>query len=364
MRMVFVVILLFAAVWADTSRAAAPELPALGMIRLDAYGRQIEGVPLAWGSNVVHVLGRDGRLWSIEPGKAKNFQRTAPRFQSYSVSEIRAALLRDLGHAYEVSGTTHYLVAHPRGTGERWAHRFEDLYREFARYFSVRGFAIVEPPFPLIGIVCRDRADFRRFAAGHGTPIGAGVLGLYDLTTNRITVYDIDGPARDGADWRLSASTIVHEATHQIAFNTGIHSRWSPPPLWVIEGLATLFEAPGVHGEKSSMQRIDRVNRERLQDYRAAIAGRHNGRLPAALVASDQFFETSPAAAYAEAWALTFYLVETQPRLFARYLKLTASHPPFADYTARQRVEDFTSVFGDNWELFDAKFGRFMEEIP
>jgi len=338
-------------------------LPATGMIQVDVRGERIEGVPLAWDATVVHLLGRDGRLWSFEPGEVKNYRKTAARFQPYSVSETRANLLRELGHEYEVSGTTHYLVAHPRGQRDKWAARFEDLYRAFIHYFAVRGFKLAEPPFLLIGIVCRNRAEFQRYTAGQGAPAANGVIGQYDLMTNRIVVYDMDARGQGDANWRRNASVVIHEATHQMAFNTGIQSRWCPPPLWVIEGLATLFEAPGVYDSHSTTDRPARVNRDRLRDYRAVLADKHDGRLPADLVASDRAFRVVTAAAYAEAWAMTFYLVETQPRAFARYLTLAASRPAFSDYSAKERLDDFTSVFGSDWRQFDAQFGRFMSEV-
>ncbi len=362
-RPVVTLVFLACFVLADTARPAGSGTPAMGMIQVDLRGRTIEGMPLAWGSGVVHLLGRDGRLWSFDPAEATDYRQTASRFQPYSISELRARLLRELGHDYEVSGTTHYLVAHPRGGRDKWAERFEDLYRQFVRYFSVRGFRLKEPPFPLVGIVCRNRADFERHAAAAGAPAGGGVVGLYDLQSNRIIVYDMDASGDNNENWRRNASTVIHEATHQMAFNTGIHNRYCPPPLWVIEGLATLFEAPGVHDSRSSTQQGARVNRDRLRDYLAMISGKHDGRLPAELTARDRFFRTSPLAAYAEAWAMTFYLVETQPRKFARYLALTASHAPFAPYSASGRLRDFTSVFGNDWRLFDSQFGRFMDTV-
>ena len=148
-----------------------------------------------------------------------------------------------------------------------------------------------------------------------------------------------------------------------MAFNTGIHSRYCPPPIWVIEGLATLFEAQGVYNSRTHTSRADRINRQRLRDYRKLAARNPGNDLPAKLTASDGLFRTHPAAAYAEAWALTFYLVETQPRQFAKYLAKTNARAPFSSYTAAERVADFTSVFGTNWQLLDAKFARFMAGV-
>ncbi|MBN2021637.1 MAG: DUF1570 domain-containing protein [Pirellulales bacterium] len=344
--------------------AAEARSPVQGMIEVTLHGQKVEGMPLAFTESRVHLLGRDGRLWSFDPNEATDFRQTSSVFRPASVSEIRAALLRELGEGFDVTGTTHYMVAHPAGQEDRWARRFEDLYRALVHFFSVRGFRLTEPPFPLIGIVCRNRGDFDRYAARQGGPVSPGVLGYYDLESNRIILYDLGGGKGGKADWRQTAATVIHEATHQTAFNTGIHNRWSPPPVWVAEGLATLFEAPGVYDSRSHTRRTDRINEGRLRDYRTLIAPNASGNLPEALTASDGLFATHPSAAYAEAWAIAFYLVETQPREFARYLALTASHAPFVKYTSQQRLADFAAVFGRDARLFDAKLRRFMAEVP
>ena len=156
---------------------------------------------------------------------------------------------------------------------------------------------------------------------------------------------------------------LIHEATHQTAFNTGIHNRYSPPPDWVSEGLATMFEAPGVYDSPNHSQAADRVNRDRLRDFVKFVAPRHRPEVIALIVASDDLFHVNPAAAYAEAWAFTFFLVETQPRKYAEYLKRTASHRPFHPCTASERTADFAAVFGSDWRMLEARFLRFMAGV-
>ena len=169
-------------------------------------------------------------------------------------------MLRELGSGYEVTGTGHYLVAHPKGQRDKWAQRLEDLYRWFIHYFAVRGFEPATPPYPLVGVVCRDRDEFARHAAAQGSPVTGGVLGYYSPTSNRINLYDMGGKD-DAAHWQKNAGVLIHEATHQTAFNTGIHNRYAAPPKWLAEGLATLFEAPGVYDSHGHPRPADRVNR-------------------------------------------------------------------------------------------------------
>jgi len=93
------------------------------------------------------------------------------------------------------------------------------------------------------------------------------------------------------------------------------------------------------------------------------VAPRHRPEVLASIVASDDLFHVNPAAAYAEAWALSFCLVETEPRKYAQYLKRTASRPAFRKYTAAERTADFTAVFGGDWRMLEARFLRFMAGV-
>jgi Protein of unknown function (DUF1570) len=329
-------------------------------LELELEGRRVEGMPLEWSAGEVQLLGRDGRLLSFTPQQAKHARKSAEGFRSFSQAEVRDALLLELGRDFEVSGTGHYLVAHPRGQREQWSQRFEDMYRSFVHYFSVRGFRATEPEFPMIAIVWRNQQDFFRYARSDGAAIGPGVLGYYSPVSNRVTLFDSSGGTAAGDAWQQDVETIVHEVTHQTAFNTGVHRRFSAAPRWLVEGLGTLFESRGVWNSRQYSQFNDRINAGRLTDFRAFVAaGRPVGHL-AQVVSSDRIFALSPGAAYGEAWALTFYLVETRPRDYSAYLRKTASRPAFGSYSAAERLSDFTAVFGPDLQLLEAQFLRYM----
>jgi hypothetical protein len=333
------------------------------MLELSVRGQRIEGAPVAWSTHEVVLMGRDGRLWEFAPGEARDYRQTSDRFFGYSAAELRSMLLRELGDGFDVTGTGHYLVAHPKGERDLWADRFEDLYRRFVGYFSVRGFRLAEPPFPLVAIVCRDRAEFARYAANHGQPVGQGMLGFFSNQTNRIVLYDVGGGEASSAGWQQNATTVIHEATHQMAFNTGIHSRCTRPPTWVAEGLATMFEGVVRTNAASDGPRESRVNRARLRVFREGVAPSLRPEMLADLVATDRPFRSAPGAAYAEAWALTFYLMETQPVRYAEYLARTAAQSAFRRYSSQQRTADFTAVFGDDWRMLAARLLRFTEDL-
>jgi len=81
------------------------------------------------------------------------------------------------------------------------------------------------------------------------------------------------------------------------------------------------------------------------------------------LIASDRVFSTDPDGAYAESWALSFFLMESMPKKYIEYLGKTAARPTFADYKGPQRLEDFTGVFGPDLTMLDARMQRFISGL-
>jgi hypothetical protein len=334
--------------------------PAQPLLRLKLQGTTVEGLALSWSRDEVALLARDGRLWQFDPREASQVEKPNGAFRPYSVAAMRQQLLAEFGSDFEVSTAGPYLVLHPRGSGAPWARRFEELYRSFWHYFSVRGFTLREPQFPLVAVVLRNREEFYRVAQRDSGDVPLNLAGYYSPQSNRVTMYD--GSSGSGDRWHENARTIVHEATHQTAFNTGIHNRLRPTPRWLAEGLGTLFEAPGVYNARYNPRAEDRINRQQLaawRDYRS----RQTPQAIAELIASDAMFRDDTTSAYALAWALTYYLVETQPRKFAEYLQRVADGPPLRGYPGSQRVEDFVRVFGDNFPLLHAQMVRHLEQV-
>ena len=111
-----------------------------------------------------------------------------------------------------------------------------------------------------------------------------------------------------------------------MAFNTQIHNRLAVPPRWAGEGLALLFDAPGVWNPHQYRLAKDRINPARL----SAVPGVHeraaSRRQPAAVHPEFRAGVCCRAAlAYPEAWALTFFLSETEPAKYLQYLARTAA---------------------------------------
>lgn len=321
-----------------------------------------EGKPLVWSDSQMVVLARDGQLHHFNPRKAKEARKTAPRFTGYSTRDMRSALHEEFGGRYSIDSSKHYLVVHPPGESGAWGDRFEQLYRAFGSYFRVRGFNLDPVEFPLVAVVYHSRDAYFAAARQSGAQVTSNTLGHYDLKTNRVLMYDPTRGAGD-AGWQQAASTVIHEAAHQTAYNVGLHSRTAASPQWLVEGLAMLFEAPGVHNSAKHGDRGDRINRERLGNFTHFQESEPAGRMIPSLVASDQAFRTNAIKAYADAWALTFYLSETRPREYEQYLHTTASRPPLSDYTAGERIADFRAAFGDDLAILESNFLSWMAEL-
>ncbi|MEX0642591.1 MAG: DUF1570 domain-containing protein [Pirellulales bacterium] len=342
-------------VWSGTVGAAD------FMFRARVDGKMLEGKPLSWSADQMLLLGRDGQLYRFNPKKAKESQKTSPRFFGYSPSEMKVQLQKEFGKQFEVTETRHYLVVHSQGERDEWANRFEDLYKRFEHYFRVRGFKLEEPPYPLVAVVFRNEADYRRHAEASGTPVPPRWLGHYSPISNRIFLFD--STTGDAAHWSTNADTIIHEATHQTAYNSGVHRRFSGTPRWVSEGLATMFEARGVWSSQYDNTQADRINRGRHFGFKDLVSNRWKPGMVVNLISSDRMFQSDEADAYALAWAMSFYLCETQPRLYGQYLAKTAERPMFGGYAAAERVADFEDIFGSEWKMFEMKFLRYMAEV-
>jgi len=184
---------------------------------------------------------------------------------------------------------------------------------------------------------------------------GTGVLGYYSMKSNRVVMYDRSGGRVDDKNGQLNAATIIHEVTHQTAFNTGIHNRFAPQPAWVVEGLGTMFEAPGVFDSRNNRSRKRRINRQRLADFKRYAASRSPKDSLTQLISSDRRFESDPIASYAKAWAFSFYLAETKPRKYFQYLARVGSRANFQSYPSRERLKDFTDIFGDEFPMHEAR---------
>ena len=320
------------------------------------------GRPLAWDGKDMMLLRRDGKI-SILPVKSEqDYERVKNGFDPYSKEDIRVRLQKEFGHRYQVSTTQNFVVVHPPGDYNVWAMPFQELYSRFRVYFSSRGFQLDRPEFPMVAVVLNTRGEFDRFLKDYHE-YDSEILGYYSPRSNRIITYDQTGGRSRSKDWFFNADTIIHEATHQSAFNTGVHTRFGPVVRWASEGLAMLFEAPGINNSMYYASQADRINRDRLIQLKSYYKKRKVKGKMAKLVLSNDLFRSEPHVAYAVSWGMTFYLSDSMPAKYHRYLRNDGERNDFSDYTRKQRAEDFASAFGSNFSELEARMERFFDGI-
>jgi hypothetical protein len=155
--------------------------------------------------------------------------------------------------------------------------------------------------------------------------------------------------------------TLVHEATHQLAFNMGLHPRIGENPRWVVEGLAMIFEREMTPQAPRTQAAESRLNEERFEWFTHQARNRYT-KLPE-FVAGDRPFAVATLDAYSQAWALTYYLAEKRPADFADYLQLIRGREPLTPYSAEQRLADFRKSFGDDVAWVEVQWLRFMDGL-
>ncbi|MGI9178582.1 MAG: DUF1570 domain-containing protein [Pirellulales bacterium] len=276
--------------------------------------------------------------------------------------ELGRRILAELPAGFDVHITKHYVVCFNTSRDyARWSGAlFERLHEAFGNFWSRAGVEIDDPPRPLVVVIFADRGSYEAYAARDLGAAADRVVGYYNMLSNRVTTFDLTGtdgvPRPSGRPLGGAAleiltspaaaglvSTLVHEASHQMAFNCGMHRRLAPVPLWVSEGIATYFETPDLENARG-WRGIGTVNRPRLDHFLTA----HRAGDVAALVAADDRFRAADGAldAYATAWALTRHLVETRKPQFIAYLRTQAAKQPLADDSPAQRLRDFEDAFG------------------
>lgn len=300
---------------------------------------------------------RDGRMTKFLMDDVTDCGEIEARFKPFTSLELRDRLQTEFGRNFEVKTTQHYVVAARPGTAERHAALFESLYRQCHRYFVSRGFRMAEPEFPLIAIVFPDQSSFSKYCRSEGRTPPPGLVGFYLATNNRVALFERSASESDMDD------TLIHEATHQVAFNTGIHSRIGQNPLWVVEGLATLFEAEGIRIRQPSDDARQRINPERLKWFNNYQQQRRKAGSLETFLRDDTLFRRAPLDAYSQAWGLTFYLVESRPAEFSRYLKAISARDPMTSYDSDSRLRDFQDAFGKDLEFVETGMLRFLDQL-
>lgn len=305
------------------------------------------GLPIHWGARDAALLESSGRIHVFDSPEILNHQLLEEVFQPQTLQQANLQLQAELGSQFETLVTGPYVIGAPTGESRRWESRFRALLAGYMRYCEVRGWSLRKPDFPLVVIVMPSRTEFELFSSRElgGKEIPGNLAGMYIPRSNRCIVYHI-GYSESTTNWAATEETITHEAIHQLAYNTGLHERLFQNPLWLVEGLATMFEVPALYD--TSLQRssiTDRIHRDKAAELQELL--KEPKLLPDLLhsmVDSDQLYRQQPNLAYALGWAMVFYLAERMPTEFYDYIGRQRTRG-FQEYTAGDRQWDFRTAF-------------------
>ncbi len=301
---------------------------------------------------------RQGLLWPITASQTPVIETLEAPFTAMTVDELTISLQAEFGDGFEVVRTPHYLICTNagHGYGEWCGQLFERLHIGFQKFWKDRLPGLEAPERPLVAIAFATQKEYQAFQVTDAGGLVGAAQGYYSARTNRMVLFDQSSSGaeqnRTAADIQTQAlrnpgniATVIHEAVHQLSFNIGLQTRYADNPVWFSEGLAMYFETPDLEA-RSGWRTIGQINPVRLDRYRS-LAKQRPPEIRSLLATDDRFRDPQLALdAYAEAWALHFFLLRTQKEKYNNYLQMLDTKPPVKWDTPDQRVADFEAAFG------------------
>ena len=300
----------------------------------------------------------DGRIWTIQPDQVIDRKSDDAELVPITADEMEQRMLSEMPSGFNVYRTNDYIIVH--NTTDKYVRQvgtlFQQLHRGFFTYWENQRWELPEPRFPLVALVFASREDFLRHAQPEIGDTAKNVIGYYHLSSNRMTTYNVPNLER-------TVATIIHEATHQLAYNCGVQQRFADNPMWVSEGLATFFESPDMRNPRK-WRSIGRVNQVNLGRWRKYVRTRPEESL-ITLLSDDARYRNSGTAinAYAEGWALTYFLIKTRRKEYVAYLKTLSEGQPLAERTKRERIDMFEAAFDTTVAELDRAMVTYLRRV-
>lgn len=361
------------------ARAAEPEAVRVDITAPTGGPRSIEGIIRMEAADGGLLLEQaDGRLDVIQPASIVARTPLQPAADRETPRELGRRILGELPAGFDLLVTKHYVVCFDTSRQyAQWAAAlFERLHDAFINFWTRAGLDVAPVTRPLVVVIFADRRRYEEQAARDLGPATDRVVGYFNMLSNRVTTFDLTGSdtlrasrtpgprtsldvlARPEAAGLVA--TLVHEATHQVAFNCGMHRRLAPVPLWVCEGMATYFEAPDLSSDRG-WRSIGAVNEPRRKQFQATASP---GWLEPLLRTDDAFRQPDAATdAYARSWALTAYLIQTRKKQFTDYLAVLAAKQPLEDDSGDLRIDEFSAAFGPADASMEEAVAKFLARM-
>jgi len=355
----------------------------------------LDHVSFREGEKIRHVRGRvlvkakdgallvkraDGGMLTVQAEDLVSHRVDPKPFALLKRKELGEQLLAEMPQGFKLLHTRNYLICY--NTSKAYAQwngaLLEKLYAAFFNFWTRRGFELHEPRQPLVAILFDSYDSYKEYAQRDLGKHTRGIIGYYSQATNRVAAYDLSGAqeaqrrsgvtslkrvsdlmALPGAE--RTVATIVHEATHQLTFNTGMFQRYADVPAWLSEGLAIYFETP--EPSQKGWRSIGRVSRVQLAAFRRYQKRRPLASLKTLITTDDRFFHVATAAdAHAEAWALVHFLMTRHEKTLTDYVRRLGELSPGEKQSPAARLAAFQAAFGD-LKALDKAFLKFLERV-
>jgi len=309
----------------------------------------------------------------------------------------------------ELARSDHYLLLHDTGSSKvgrrrqsRWQSRLdllEKVYESYFMKFALEGVVLEPPKEPMKVVLFGKEQDYVSYSQQRD-PSLVGALGYWSSEDNVAVFFDQGTTqrmrdleqhskelqrnkmrargtvqAKDAAYLANTVELLVkltredddievvsHEATHQLAGNTGIMPRDQIALRWAHEGLASYFETSSDAGWGG----IGAVNENRLKSYYRVSSDPR--RADIGLLVCDGLFDIArnqqeEAEVYGQAWGLTHFLMERHfEKLIGYYRKISEIQTTHGSITRGQLVELFTDSFGD-LRILQSQWHAYMREL-
>ncbi len=302
---------------------------------------------------------RNGKLHQISAKQITSRDDAEYIFVPLTSSESVIDLVSQVSDEFEITETEHYILCSNSATEyvEFSGKLLESVFDQYYRFMGELKVVVNEPARKLPIVIFANPSDFQVFAKKQHPEISfEDTPGYFSVSDNQTLLLDLTGDRsirsatsirKRLAEKPLQVATVVHEAVHQLAFNSGLQVRMADNPLWLSEGLAMYFES-GVSRSSLLLSRPGLVNPRHHPTFMKLVQdNRISGGLKS-LIESDtaiQNVEEMPLA-YAKAWALTHYLFREEQIGMQKYLQGIATRKPMVGLTAEQRTQEFQDAFG------------------
>lgn len=302
---------------------------------------------------------RNGRLHQIPARQLQAREHLQEPFVPFTSAELAADLLQQVPAGFEVTETAHYVICSNSASEyvEFCGKLLESVFDQYFLFMAEQKIEVNEPTLRLPIIIFASSSEFQTFSTRQHPEISfADTPGYYSVTDNQTLLLDLTGDRsirsastirRRLADKPLQVATVVHEAVHQLAFNSGLQVRMADNPLWLSEGLAMYFETTS---SRASLlwNRPGLVNPRHQPGFMKLLQANQVSGAMNTLIESDSAFLNAAEmpAAYPKAWALTHYLVREEKTGMQKFLHNIQQRKPMVGLTAEERSQEFMTAFG------------------